>query len=87
MADENLSAEELKWRAESDARALARSNEIHEDPMRLAQARNAAGQLAKEEAEQAKDLQDVSRNMNDVAGNGPNVPNGGGSILDVFKPK
>ena len=48
-----ISTDEKRWRAESDARALADAIEIQGDPARLAAANKAAAERAKEMADVA----------------------------------
>ncbi len=48
-----ISTDEKRWRAESDARALADAIEIQGDPARLAAAKKAAAERAKEMADVA----------------------------------
>ena len=61
MAGRAISADEARWRAESDAETMARYNEIMGDSKR----RNAAMKAAKEKASQ---LEKSYNNMKKVAG-------------------
>jgi hypothetical protein len=45
----SMSKQEKKWRAESDAEALARAKEVQDDPKRLKAAQSAAKSLVAEE--------------------------------------
>ena len=55
-----LSADEKRWRAESDARTLAESEVIKNDPPRLEEAKTAAGTMAEKEAEEARAMRKVA---------------------------
>ncbi len=62
MAKE-LSAEEKKWRAESDARTLAEAEAIKADPKRLKVAQGAAKEMAEEEERRAKAMKAVADDL------------------------
>jgi len=55
-----LTAREKRWRAEDDARTLATSKVIIDDPARLSLAKKAAVRIATEEKKSAKAMDDVS---------------------------
>lgn len=54
------SADDRRWRAESDARTMAEAEQIKHDPPRLDAARTAAKRMADEEAERVKGLRKVA---------------------------
>lgn len=54
-------AEEMKWRAESDARDLARAAEIYADPERARRARGAANRLVRDEEARLANLRAISK--------------------------
>lgn len=56
-----ISADEKRWRAESDARALAEANVISTDPTRLKAAQTAAKRIAAEQMKQASAIQKVAK--------------------------
>lgn len=56
-----LSADEKRWRAESDARTLAESNVISTDSARLKAAQAAAKRMAAEQIKQANAIQKVAK--------------------------
>lgn len=55
-----LSAREKRWQAEDDARTLATSKVIVDDPARLVRAKVAAKRMADQEKKSAKAMDDVS---------------------------
>ncbi|HBR34522.1 MAG TPA: hypothetical protein DD734_07805 [Firmicutes bacterium] len=57
----SISADEKRWRAESDARALAEANVITGDSARLKAAQAAAKRMAEEQVKQAKSMQKVAK--------------------------
>lgn len=57
---EPVTAEDRKWRAESDARTLADAQRIKEDLPRLESAQEAAKRMADEEAEKAKAMRKIA---------------------------
>ncbi len=60
MAQPSITAQEKKWKAESDARTLAESRVIMEDPKRLTAAAKQAEVMAKEKAQEAKAMAKVA---------------------------
>ena len=60
MAEVSLSADEKKWKAESDARTLAEAEVIKKDESRLAAAQEAAKSLVKDAKEEADSMKDVA---------------------------
>ena len=54
--------QEDKWRAECDARDLARAAEIYADPDRARKARGAASRLVRDEEARLANLRAISRN-------------------------
>lgn len=58
--DTPISADEKRWRAESDARTLAEAERIKNDQPRLTEAQAAANRMADEEAEQARAMRKVA---------------------------
>ncbi len=54
-------AEEARWRAEDDARTLARAREIIKDPGRAKAASRVAGKMAREKRKELEGLVDVAR--------------------------
>lgn len=56
-----VSPDERRWRAEDDARTLARAMRIQKDTARLRAATEAAERMAKEQREEANNLGAVSR--------------------------
>lgn len=54
---DNLTVQEKKWRAESDARAMAEYQAIISDPKRKAAAIKAAKELASDLTKRAKNMQ------------------------------
>ncbi len=58
-----LSADEKRWRAESDARTLAESNVISTDSARLKAAQAAAKRMAVEQERQASSMQKVAKTV------------------------
>lgn len=59
MADD-LSVDEKKWKAESDARALAEAEVIKKDEGRFTAAQEAAKGLAKDSKKEAEAMNDVA---------------------------
>ena len=57
----SLSADEKRWRAESDARTLAEANVITGDSTRLKAARAAAKRMAAEQMKYASAMQKVAK--------------------------
>jgi len=55
---------EAQWQAEYDARSLAESEKIKNDPRRLERAQAAAGRLAEKEIEEAKAMSKVAGRKN-----------------------
>ena len=60
MAEVSLSADEKKWKAESDARSLAEAEVIKKDKNRFTAAQEAAKELAKESKKEAESMADVA---------------------------
>lgn len=58
----SISADEKRWRAESDARALAEANIIQSDSARLKAAQAAAKRMAAEQMKHASAIQKVAKN-------------------------
>jgi hypothetical protein len=58
----NISLDEKRWQAESDARALAEANLISKDKKRLAAAKKQANKMAKEKASEAAAMKNVAKN-------------------------
>lgn len=58
--EQKLTAREKRWRAEDDARTLANSQVIEDDPARLILAKRAAQRIAKFEKESANAMQNVA---------------------------
>lgn len=56
----SISADEKRWRAESDARTLAEAETIKQDETRLTEAQTAAKRMADEEAERLKAMRKVA---------------------------
>jgi len=56
-----MNKEEKKWRAEDDARTLARAQEIASDAKRMRAAETQAKQMASKVIQEAKNLQAVAR--------------------------
>jgi len=54
-----LSADEKKWKAESDARTIVEAAAIQADPERLKAAQEAAKRMAEEEAAKNKAMQEL----------------------------
>ena len=60
MSQPELSAEDKKWQAESDARTLAEADVISQDEKRIKAAKKAAETMSKEQMEQAKAMKKVT---------------------------
>jgi hypothetical protein len=60
MTQPKMTAEERKWRAQSDAETLARSKEIMSDPKRLQAAAKEAQTMAAEKDKEAKAMAKVA---------------------------
>lgn len=58
--DYPITADERRWRAESDARTLAEAKVIEKDQKRLADARAAAQRMADEQAKEAQAMRTVA---------------------------
>ena len=56
-----LSIQERQWRAEDDARTLARATEIKEDKTRLRAATSAAKKLAKDAQKEASEYKSITK--------------------------
>jgi hypothetical protein len=54
-------SQELKWRAECDARDLARAAEIYADPDRARRARGAASRIVKEDEARLANLRAITK--------------------------
>lgn len=65
MAETALSAEDKKWKAESDARTLAEAGVIKMDESRLKAAQEAAEGLADESKKEADSMKSVASTMFD----------------------
>lgn len=63
MADVALSADDKKWKAESDARTLSEAEIIKGDKSRLEAAQGAATSLAKESTKEAEAMTDVASTL------------------------
>ena len=63
-SEEPKTAEEKKWRAESDARTLAEAEVIKGDEDRLKAASEAAEDMAKQAQEEAHGLATVAKSLN-----------------------
>lgn len=61
MAVRKMTAEEKRWRAQSDAHALAEAQRIAEDPSRLKMAKQEAARMASETAKSAQRLVKVAK--------------------------
>ena len=58
-----LNAEDKKWRAQSDARALAEAEVIMGDNERLSAAREAAKKMADKAQEEARGMANVAKSL------------------------
>lgn len=58
-----LSADDKKWRAESDARTLAEAETITKDEARLKEAQSAAKRLAEESETEAESMATVAEKL------------------------
>lgn len=63
MAEISLSADEKKWKAESDARTLSEAEIIKKDESRLVAAQEAAKELAKDSKKEAEAMDDVASTL------------------------
>lgn len=63
MSDMEMSVEDKKWQAQSDARTLAEAEVIKGDPERLKAAQEAAVKLAEESREEAEGMSMVAKGM------------------------
>ncbi len=83
-----ISADEKRWRAESDARTLAEAERIKNDRPRLDSAQAAAKRMAEEEAEAAKAMRKVAGSKLKPGGSGPRKkPSGSQVVSDAMKNK
>ena len=74
---------EAEWQAEYDARSLAESEKIKNDPRRLERAQIAAARLAEKEKEEAKAMSKVAGSNRKPAsgkGSGSSKPASGGIV-------
>jgi hypothetical protein len=62
-----LTAREKRWQAEDDARTLATSEVVRNDPARLVRAKNAARRIAKQEKEAAQAMTHVATNVKGIS--------------------
>lgn len=60
MYDSPVTAEDKRWRAESDADTLAEAQQIADNPDRMAAAKAAADRMANERAERAQNMRKVA---------------------------
>ena len=63
MPEEALSADDKKWKAESDARSLAEAETIKGDKTRFEAARKAAQGLSKEKQKEAEAMDSVAATL------------------------
>jgi hypothetical protein len=66
-----MTADDKRWQAEDDARALAQANVVNDDPARLEKAKNAATRMAAEEKERADAMSKVARSKKKKAASEP----------------
>jgi hypothetical protein len=62
-----LTAREKRWQSEDDARTLANSEVVRNDPTRLIRAKNAARRIAKHEKEQAEAMTHVVNTVKGIS--------------------
>ena len=61
MYERPITADDRRWRAESDARALAESTKIQKDPARMKAAVEAAKRMAEEQRDDAAAMSNVAK--------------------------
>ena len=71
MMNNCMSAEDLKWRARSDARTLAEAEEIKADKKRHAMAVQSANELYEERQKELKSMKKVATKQPIIGKNNP----------------
>ena len=71
MMDNCMSAEEMKWRARSDARTLAEAEDIKADKQRYARAVQSANELYDERQKELKSMKKVATKQPILGKNNP----------------